>query len=80
MGVPGAPYVAGPGALAYPPFGVPGAPVQPKRRGRSAGCIVLYVLLAVLVVFVGPGVALFEIGSHALANVNTQKTAAMHLY
>lgn len=87
--VPGTPWPGAPGQPVpgmYAPYAAPGmpmvplAPIQPKRRGRSVGCIVAYVLLAVLIVFVGLGVALFEVGLHLASNVNAQKTAAMQLY
>lgn len=73
---------AAPGIYVPPP--VPVQPAPPARRGRSVGFIVLYAFLAILVVFVGLGVALYVIGSHALStsasNQAAQRTAAMQLY
>ena len=60
------------------------AAAKPRRRGRSAGCIVLYAFIAITLLFTGLGVGLYEIGSHVLgnaaANYAATKTVAMHLY
>lgn len=68
------------------PFSSPSlvASVRQKRRGRSIGCIVLYILLAITLVFVGLGGTLYVVGSHiAAANAANSKAtsaAAMQLY
>ena len=80
-----------PGIVPYPfsplPLGMvpPAVPAQIKaRRGRSVGCIVLYAFLAIVLLFTGLGVALYEVGSHVLTNYGTSstttKTVAMQLY
>jgi hypothetical protein len=76
------PPYAMPAAGAYPQYAAPGAPMpaQPARRGRSVGCIVLYALLAVLVIFVGLGVTVYQVGSHIGASVQAKQAAAMQLY
>lgn len=85
-GVPGQgsmyPLPVPPGQVAYPPFVVPGAPIpaQPKRRGRSMGCIILYIVLAFLLVFVGLGVGAYAVGSHFAAARQANQAAAMKLY
>lgn len=90
---PGAPIFAPPasaGTASYPfmpatpgVYPLPAAP-SPKRRGRSVGCIVLYAFLAIVLLFTGLGIAIHEIGSHVLGNVETRsdttKAAAMQLY
>ena len=74
-------FPQGSGQGMYPPPMMPvAAPVKPKRRGRSVGCIVLYVLLAIALLFTGLGVALYAVVSHASTNYVTTKTAAMQLY
>lgn len=65
----------------YPaPFMPVAAPPKPKRRGRSVGCIILYVFLAIGLLFTGLGIALVTIVSHANANYASTKTAATQLY
>lgn len=86
----GMPLPGQPGAGMYAPYppGVPGYPLypvqvvpkKPKNLWTSVGCIISYVALAVLLVFVGLGVGLYELGSHLGSNAASQKTAAMKLY
>lgn len=73
-----APYPQG--APGYPLYPVQTAPKKPKKLWTSVGCIISYVALAVLLVFVGLGVGLYEFGSHLSSNSASQKTAAMKLY
>ena len=73
-----APYLPG-----YPPYGMPlmmPAPPKPKNLWTSVGCIISYVALAVLLVFVSLGVGLYVLGSHLGSNAMSQKTVAMKLY
>lgn len=68
------------------PFPTPPAPtpVRPKQRGLSTGWIILCAMLAIVLLFTGLGIALYVVGSHALASDeaanNATKTAAMQLY
>ena len=69
----------------YPPPMMPvAAPVKPKRRGRSVGCIVLYAFLAIALLFGGLCVTVYEVGTHALGNApinsDATKAAATQLY
>lgn len=73
-----APYP--PGAPGYPFYPVQAAPKKPKNLWTSVGCIISYVALAVLLVFAGLAVGLYELGSHLASNTTSQKTAAMTLY
>jgi len=73
-----APYP--PGAPYYPYYPAQIAPTKPKKLWTSVGCIISYVALAVLLIFVGLGVGLYALGSHLGSSATSQKTAAMQLY